>query len=124
VALPTRALVPSPPLSPGAGGGAGTGGAAGGGDGGRREDKVADIAYLRGRLAWAKGARGEAMALLERSVQLQLAEAEEAPLGLEQFAALDAARALGVVRLMLGAQGADPRQSGEAPSPAVGKSIR
>ncbi|KAI8469287.1 MAG: intraflagellar transport protein [Monoraphidium minutum] len=100
--------------------------AGGGGGGGEnvREDKMTDLVYLRGLIAWARGRRGDALLLLERAAQLQLAEAEDAAPGLEQLAAAAPARLLGVVRRLLGAQGADPRAAGEAPSPAVSKCIR
>lgn len=90
----------------------------------QQQDPAPQLLYLQGLLAWARGERAAAAAALERSVQLQLAEAEELPPGLEQVAAAEPARALGVVRWLLGAQGADPRQAGDAPAPALGRSIR
>lgn len=96
-------------------------------DGGATSDidrKSPVLLYLRGLLAWHRGRRVEGMGLLERSVQLLLESVEDMPLGLELFSALEAGRVLGVVRLLLDSLGADPRQSGEAPSPALSKAVR
>jgi hypothetical protein len=82
------------------------------------------VLYVRGLLAWASGARGEGLALLERSVEAQLARVEDLPPGLELFSRLEAGRALGVARRLVAARGADPRRPGEAPAPALVKGIR
>jgi hypothetical protein len=83
-----------------------------------------ELLHTRGLLAWARGDRGGALPLLERAAQLRMAEAEQRPLGLELFASLDAAASLGAARALVAAHGADPRQPGEAPSPALGAAVR
>jgi len=82
------------------------------------------LLYLRGLREWSLGRKSEGLALLERSVQALLSEAERWPLGLELFGELEVARVLGVVRRLVGAAGADPRQSGEVASPVLAKSVR
>jgi hypothetical protein len=98
-------------------------GEAAGGSGGAEGEPPA-LAHLRGLLAWARGRQAEGVALMERAVQLRLAEAEEAPLGLDLFADLEPHRALDAVRRLLAAAGGEPRQPGEAPAPALARCVR
>ncbi|GBF90474.1 hypothetical protein Rsub_03470 [Raphidocelis subcapitata] len=104
----------------------GTAGDPASGAAGTGVEEPSALLYLRGLLAWASGERGGGLSLLERSVERQLSEVEDLglPPGLELFSRLEAARALGVVRRLVAAHGADPRQPGEAPAPALVKGIR
>jgi hypothetical protein len=79
---------------------------------------------MQGLLAWKQGQQVEALAGLERWIQMLMAAAEAVVLGLETYVALDVARVLGLVRQLLSSLGTDPRQPHEAPAPILGKCMR
>ncbi len=102
----------------------GSSGRGGGGIGGQDGRDDARLLYLQGLLAWKQGKTADGVALLEKGLARQQEAAGAQPLGLARFSMLNPGRVLGVVRLMLGALGGEPRAATEAPSPMLAKCTR
>lgn len=82
------------------------------------------LCYLQGLLAWKHSKQSEALGLFEKCMQGLLTGVHDMHFGLDFFAALDASRIMGIVRLLLSSLGGDPRSLTEAPSPIIGKCTR
>lgn len=93
---------------------------------GGRSEAVSEplLLYLRGLLGWKQGKQQEGLQQLQQYLDLQLTVVEDLPYGLAMFEALHAGRVLGLVRLLLGSVGGDPRQPSDPPSPLLANCIR
>uniref|UniRef100_A0A383W643 Uncharacterized protein n=1 Tax=Tetradesmus obliquus TaxID=3088 RepID=A0A383W643_TETOB len=93
---------------------------------GGRSEAVSEplLLYLRGLLAWKQGKQQEGLQQLQQYLDLQLTVVEDLPYGLAMFEALHAGRVLGLVRLLLGSVGGDPRQPSDPPSPLLANCVR
>ncbi|KAF6259487.1 intraflagellar transport protein [Scenedesmus sp. NREL 46B-D3] len=93
---------------------------------GGRSEAVSEplLLYLRGMLAWKQGRQQEGLQQLQQYLDLQLAVVGELPYGLAMFEVLHAGRVLGLLRMLLGSVGGDPRQPSGPPSPLLANCIR
>lgn len=82
------------------------------------------LLYLRGMLAWKQGKQQEGLQQLQQFMDLQLEAAEDLPYGLGMFEVLHLGRILGLLRMLLGSLGGDPRQTSDPPSPMLANCIR
>ncbi|KAL6760145.1 intraflagellar transport protein [Haematococcus lacustris] len=92
--------------------------------GGEEEQEAPQLTFLRGLLAWKLGDTQEGLRHLERATLAHIEAGSRQRMSLELFTVLWPGRILGIVRLLLGSLGGEPRAPTEAPSPLLAKCSR